>query len=219
MIAEAIVRRFPALKSLLEATTGGRLTGFLSLAVDQVGLPNMEMTRAGRRFMLGNNAAITGIAPVGVLPTTVAQWVLWNLDPARTYWFEELGVYLTSGTPGVGGILLASLVQAPAQVGASTVGANVTSMSNGGLASKLIVKSGPITITQPTAPNWYPIATNPSPNVAAFPGGTFLEHRTLQGAIAIPPTQGLALAVVTPAGTTPLFAPFARWVEAEADME
>lgn len=198
-----------------------RLTNHESLVVAQMEPPNLEMTRAATRFMLGNSAAITGIAPVQVLPTTTAQWVIWNADNKLTYWFEEIGMYLTSGTPGVGGILLASLFSTPAQTGSSVAGATVASCgkpSGQGQSSGAIVKTG-VTITTPAAPVWYPIATNPSPNVTAFASSTFLEHRNLRGAIAVPPGYGLGLNVVAPAGTTPLFAPFARWVELETDNE
>jgi hypothetical protein len=177
-----------------------------------------EMTRAARRFTLGNSAAITGIAPVQALPTTTAQWVIWNPDPIQTYWLEEIGMYLTSGTPGVGGTLLGAIFQTPAQTGNSVTGATIASASGSAAASKAIVKTG-VTITTPAAPIWYPLASNPSPNITAFAASTFLEHRNLQGRIAIPPLYGFGLNVLAPAGTTPLFAPFGTWVELETDME
>lgn len=224
MLLEGEFRRFNVLRGG-KGPLAFRQTFLESLAIAQVEPPNLELTRANRRFMLGNSTAITGIAPVQALPTTAAQWALFNSDTYRTYWLEELLMYLTSGTPGVGGILLACLFQAPAQLGANAAGASVSptgkigaqaaSISQG---SAMIVKSG-VTITSPAAPNWYPVASNNSPNVTAFAGSTFLEHRNLQGAIGIPPQFGLGLAVVAPAGTTPLFAPAARWAELEVDTE
>lgn len=198
-----------------------RLTNFESLASAQVEPSGVELNRSGNRFMLGNSAAITGIAPVQVLPTTAAQWALWNADTTYTYYFEELGVYLSAGTPGAGGVLLACLFQAPAQTGNNVAGATVARTgrpSGSGGGSSMIVKSG-VTVTTPAAPVWYPIASNPSPNVTAFAGSTFLEHRGLQGRISVPPGYGLGLAVVAPAGTTPLFAPFAKWCELDTDNE
>jgi hypothetical protein len=215
MIAELLAGRFlPKQLGNLVA----RATGLGSLAASQVEPMRFEMARSGRRFLLGNSAAITGIAPAATIPTTASQWVLWNADPVRTYAIETIGMYLTSGTPGVGGVLLGALFTLPAQIGPSTAGVAISSASNGGLASKAVVKSG-VTITGPTAPNWYCLASNPSPNVAIFPGSTFLENRNLEGAIVIPPGQGFALAVVAPAGTTPLFAPFGNWIEVETDLE
>lgn len=217
MYWEGMYRRFAALRSG-KGPLPLRITHQESLAVAQVEPEGFEMTRAGRRFVLGNSAAITGIAPVQALVTTAAQWLLWNADAAATYFFEELGAYLTAGTPGVGGTLWAALVQAPAQVGSSEAGIGIRSTSNGTRNSKLIVKPS-VTITSPAAPIWYPIASNPSPNVTAFASSTYLEHRHLRGGWAVPPGQGLALAIVAPAGTTPLFAPFAAFIEMDTDME
>lgn len=217
MIFEGIYRRFMTLRSG-KAPIEARFTHQESLAVAVVEPLGFELTRAARRFMLGNSAAITGIAPVQVLPTTAAQWVIWNDDPAQSYFLEELGVYLTAGTPGVGGILLGCLFRAPAQTGASVAGATVSSCSGAAAASRAIVKTG-VTITTPAAPVWYPVAANPSPNVTAFASAVFLEHRNLQGRIAVPPGYGLGLAVVAPAGTTPLYAPYGKWSELETDME
>lgn len=222
-ILEGVMRRF--LQAGGKAANDLRLTHWESVAVAQVEPPNMEATRAGLRFLIGNSAAITGIAPVQALPTTAAQWVIWNANNKLSLIFEELGVYLSAGTPGVGGILLACIFNTPSQDAvASTAGTSVASAGgpNGGSAlgtySDIIVKSA-VTITVPAAPTWYPIATNPSPNVTAFAASTFLENRNLGGRIIVPPKMGLALAVVAPAGTTPLFAPFGSGLQALIDNE
>lgn len=215
MLAELILGRYIP-KQIGQTAAGGTALG--SLRTAQVEPLCAEGTRSGRRYTLGNSAAITGLAPVQALPTTTANWCLWNGDAARTYYIEEIGMYLTSGTAGVGGQLLAALFTTPAQTGTTYAGTTISSASNGGLASKMVVKTA-VTVTTPAAPNWYPIANNFSPNVGAFPGSGFLEHRNVQGRIAIPPGQGLGLVVLALAGTTPLFAPFATWFEVEADLE
>jgi hypothetical protein len=186
----------------------------------------MEFTRANRRFMLGYaGAAPTGIQSVTALPTTQPQWAIWNADPARSYFFEELGVYFTGGTTGVGGILLGCIFSAPIPTGSNAANINVSSFGKpGGVAgssqgSAAIVKSSPSAITTPAAPNWFVIASSDSPNSGLFPIMGRIERRDLAGAIAIAPGMGLGLAVVAPAGTAPLFAPIGRWVEAETDME
>ncbi len=217
MLIELVARKFLT-KVANGAPIATRATGNESQAVANVEGARAELARAGRRFMLGNSAAITGVAPVQALPTTAAQWAIWNADPSQSMWFEEIGMYLTSGTPGVGGLLLACLFQTPAQSGSSTAGASIASMSSGGRASKAIVKSA-VTITTPASPTWYPIASDPSPNVTAFASSTFLEHRNLQGGLVVPPGWGLGLAVVSPAGTSPLFAPFGQWAEYDSDLE
>lgn len=175
----------------------------------------MAASLAKKRFVIGNNAAITGIANVTSLPTTAAQWTIAPRSSTESLVFEELGVYLTSGTPGVGGVLLACLFQTPVQTAAVTdTGVGIFGTAGDVDVSGIVVKSA-VTITQPAPPTWYPIASNPSSNVTAFAASTFLEHRDLQGAIVVPPGWGLGLAVVAPAGTTPLFAPFATVLKLE----
>jgi hypothetical protein len=204
-----------------------RMTNFESQAVAQVEPPGVECTRAACRFLLGNSAAVTGIANVTALPTTAAQWALFNGEAAggKTYYLEELGMFLTSGTPGVSGMLLACIYSAPTiatgsfRAGCSIGPAGGVSGPTGSALNSRAIVAVSQTITNPAAPNWFPVATNPSPNVTAFAAQVFLEHRNIQGRIAIPPQHALGLAVVGPAGTTPLYAPFAQWVELATDNE
>ena len=217
MLFEGIYRRFNVLRGG-RGQVEARMTFLESLAVAQVEPPGMEGARAGRRFLLGNSAAITGIQSVQALATTGAHFAIWNPDPFRTMFFQTLGVYLTSGTPGVGGALFACLFTTPAQTGTTYAGTSITSASLGGPQSKAIVKAS-VTITTPAAPNWLCIASNPSPNVTAFASSTYLENRNLDGRLACPPNCGVGLYTLTPAGNSPLFAPFAEWFEAEVDME
>lgn len=216
-LLEGILRTFQVIRSG-KGPVDLRITHQESLAADQVAPLKFEMSRAGRRFILGNSAAITGIAPVQALPTTAAQWSIQNRDPARSLVFEEIGMYLTSGTPGVGGVLLGCIYKDPVSTGSADTGTSVSSASDGGQRSQALVKSS-VTITTPAAPNWYVLASNPSPNVTAFASSTYLEHRNLQGSLIVPPGRALGLAVVAPAGTTPLFAPFAMWSELESPLE
>lgn len=196
-----------------------RLTQLESLAVAQVDPSGAELTRAGRRFLLGNSAAITGIANATALPTTAAQWVIWNAENEETLFLDELGMYLTSGTPGAGGVLLACHFTTPSQDAVSaTAGTYIMPAHGGARLPRVIVKSS-VTITQPTAPTWYPITENTSPNVGAFPGSGCFARRDILGRIAIPPKTGLGLAVIGLAGTSPLWAPFAMWSQWKADME
>lgn len=220
MIFEGFARRFLALRSGKNQTEA-RFTLAESLGVAQVEPAEFEFSRAGRRFILGNSAPTTGIAPVQAIPTTAAQWVLWNADPTACYAFEVVGAFLTAGTPGLGGMLFCALVQAPAQIGASAAGMMAQSMSNGSRVSKMIVKSG-VTVTGPVAPVWWPLDDSLKTGTAtAFSTGFGMTFRRpdLAGSLIVPPGQGLALAVFGPTGVTPLFAPYARWVEMETDLE
>src|SRR6266850_4973995 len=190
MILEGVYRRFQGLR-VAKGPLDLRITFTESLAVDQVALPKQEMTRAGRRFFIGYNAAVTGIAPVQALPTTAAQWVIWNADPNATYFFEELGAVLLSGTPGLGASLWAALFTAPAQVGVSATGLGVQGASQGTRASKALLKSA-ITVTGPTAPNWFRVDESKSGiTAAAFSTGysNGLVNDRFEGGIAIQPGQ------------------------------
>jgi hypothetical protein len=214
----AEIRRF-ASQALGSAEKILRMTGLESQAVAQVEPPGMEGARGGRRVYIGNNAAITGIANVTALPTTAAQWAIVNKSLKRSYFLEALGMYLTSGTPGVSGMLLACLYDDPDATGVNATGVEISSSADSSvLVRDLLVKASQ-TITTPAAPNWFPMAINYSPNVTAFAGQVVLENRSVQGRWAIRPGQALGLAVVAPAGTTPLFAPFAELFADTADME
>jgi hypothetical protein len=212
------LRRFkPQTSGEIEAPI--RLTFAESQAVAQVEPPRFELTRAARRFTLGNGAAITGIAPVTALPTTAAQFVLWNNDPRKTAFFEEIGAYLSAGTPAASGYQLqCALFRAPASVGATYAGTSIAqSLGGGGNSSKMIAKAS-VTITDPAAPTWYPLASAVL-SAVAFPNQVEIARRDLAGGLAIPPNWGLALAMVGATGTGALFAPFATWVELETDTE
>lgn len=220
MIFEGIYRRFQGLR-VAKGPLDLRMTHCESVAVGQVEPANFEMSRAGRRFQLGISAAVTGIAPVQALPTTAAQWAIWNADPNQCLLLEELIEVLLSGTPGLGGSLWACLFNAPAQVGNSSAGLSVVSCSSGTRTSKAIVKSG-VTITDPAAPAWFQLdESRQSITAAAFSTGyaNGFGRKDLAGAIVVPPAKGLGLAVMAPTGTTPLYGPLARWVEQETDAE
>lgn len=216
MLFEATVRRFFPLKGG-KGAIDARITHLESLAIGQVEAPGYEMTRAGRRFSIAYNGGVpTGIAPVQAFPTTAAQWALFNGDPVQAYTVRVLGALLFSGTQGLGGKLLACLFQLPVQTGFAT-GLAVASHSNGQRVSKASIKSG-VTITGPAAPNWFPVAEDLGAAARVGPLGSII-NRQVDGKIIIPPGQGLGLAVLAPAGTTPLYLPEAEWEEAESDLE
>lgn len=216
MIFEGTYRRFMGLRGG-KAQIDARMTHQESLAVAGVEPAGFEMTRAGRRFFLGFTGTVpTGIAPVQAFPTTAAQWAISNVDAAATYFFKTLGALLFSGTSGLGGELLACIFQSPAQQGFAA-GLAVQSASNSARSSKAAVKSG-VTITTPLLPNWFPVAEQIAGAAQIGPASSIV-NRQLDGRIAVPPGFSLGLAVLAPAGTTPLYLPIAEWIEQETDME
>jgi hypothetical protein len=218
MILEGIYRRFSALR-VAKGPIDMRMTFTEAVAIAQVEPEGHEMTRAGRRFSIGWTGAVpTGIAPVQAFPTTAAQWVLWNGDLSKTYSLTALGALLFSGTKGLGGTLLAALFSTPSQQDlAQQAGASVVSHSLSAIGSKAVVKSG-ITLTGPAVPLWTPVAEDLIA-VASVGPVMAMVNRIKAGRLQIPPQKGLALAVLAPAGTTPLYLPLAEWIEVETDME
>lgn len=218
MLIEAIAGRFTQRVNGLMALMATQLG---SLRVAQVEGEGDEASRAGLRFHMSAVGA-TGIAPVQAIPSTAAQWMIWNPNGnVVSAFLDVVGIELASGTAGAGGTLYGTIVPpafAPATVPTISQ-ANVKIMNANPVstrASSLLVVSGQ-TLLNAVAGNWFPLAfMNPAQTVL---GQTQMELRDLRGKLLIPPGCGLALAVISPTGTTPLFAPYASWREYAADVE
>ena len=218
MLIEGLAGRFTQrVTGLYQAT----LTGLGSFRFAQVEGEGDEATRAGLRFTLSAGGA-TGIAPVQAAPTTAAQWMIWNPNGnTMTAFVDVLGMQLASGTAGAGGTFYYCPVGpsfAPATVPTvSTANAKVKNVDPiSSKTSNLIVVSGQ-TLQNTVASDWILGGfMNPAQTVL---WQTQMESRDLRGKGVIPPGCGLALAVISPTGTTPLFTPYAMWREYAADLE
>ena len=207
-IAEAISG---VIQTVSNGVTGVlRATNQQSLSVGQVEPPKYEMTLSGKRFALGVSAAITGIAPVTAYPTTAAQFALYNTSATKKLYIERIGAILESGTPGVGGSMLACIFTVPVTTGVLYTGFKILDLSGGSNSSAGVVQAA-VTISAPAAPAWIPVAHNNNANVGAFPGSGNMS-RGDQG-IVLPPGSALGLAYLGLAGTTPLFVPELEWCE------
>ena len=215
----AKIRRFAIGKAGLSPIVV-RATGVESLAVAQVESDGQELSRAGRRFMLGRSAGVTGIAPATVYVTT-AQWSIYNGDATKSYILDHIGAVLVSGTAAVGITVMVGLFSTSStagwNTGVNTAGITVQNCSNGGPNSKAIVRSGLLTLTTPSPSQWANIAQCDSPNTAVLAVSAI--NYDLRGQLIIPPGQALAMNVYNGTGTTPLFAPTASWSEVELDLE
>lgn len=218
MLIEAIVARVQG--KLSNAVTAAlRLTQQQSMAVAQFEGEGDDATRAGVRFHLVG-AATTGIAPVQAVPTTAAQWLLYNpaSNPSMIF-FDILGEWLLSGTAGAGATVMYALCGSgalpatrPAALAAGLALPNANPGS--GRVSKLIVASGQ---TLATNPGWAPLAfMNPTGTIL---GQTQMDQRDIRGKIALQPDTAIALAVISPTGTTPLFVPYGTYREYASDPE
>jgi hypothetical protein len=219
MIIEGIAQRWV---SKLVGTWGLQLTQQGALRVAQLDQEGDEYTAAGRRFHIGFTSAVTGIAPVAAIPSTAAQWLLWN--PAGntvTQLIDELGVALVSGTAAGGLVVyMAKVYGAYAPTAANIPVASATGITteNRGLpnkASALVIASAQTLANAPK--NIYPIAKSDSANTGVL--SVAAVNNDIRGKIAIQPGSGLALYVGSGAGTSPLFAPFGSYREIEADLQ
>src|SRR5579863_2141042 len=99
-----------------------------SLAIAEVEGERDEGRRGGLAYELAS-AGATGIAPVQALPTTAAQWLLYNPATSGVYVFVDwLGMWLVSGTAGAGATVLAA-VCAPANCPATPPSASAANIS------------------------------------------------------------------------------------------
>ncbi len=191
-------------------------SGYGSLRTAQVESPNVELTRAGRRFVTAQAGAITGIAPVQAIPTTAAQWTLFNTSATDSIVIESLGVELASGTAAAGSLLFAAFFTLPVQTG---LGTNIQVVNRNGSSTRtsaVAIKSG-VTITTPAAPIWWMAANSDTANTGVL--SVACKNDRIRGSIIIPPLYGLGLATLSGAGTTPLFYPTVEWTEFALDLE
>lgn len=192
-----------------------------SVRVSQAEGVGDEATRAGIRFHFQWQANTgTGVAPVQAIPAVAAQWFFYLPPNAGvTAFFDVMGVWLVSGTAGAGGTLLAC-VCGPAQIPTPVPQASLPGMwfLNANPASERVSKL--ILVANQTLTGnmgFSPLAfMNPANTLL---GQTQMEQRNLDGRYCISPGTGLALAVISPVGTTPLFAPYASWREYVTDLE
>lgn len=192
----------------------GRASGFGGLRVAQLDQESAELTRSGRRFNTSWTTGVTGIAPVQAMPTTAAQWAIGNTSQTDTLSFDEIGVHLASGTAGLGIVVVACLFTLPVQVAFAT-GMSIASRSGSTRTSAAKINSG-VTITTPAAPAWFPVAYHGFTPTAV---NSVIAAANVKGKLMLPPLTSLGLAVLSPAGTSPLYVPHAVWVEAAQDLE
>lgn len=209
------LRRFTR-NALSAATKAFRLTEHESLAVANVEPSRFELSRAGRRFIGGNQIIANGIAPVTAIPTTTATLALYNADPVRSLIIEQLGFWLGSGTPTAGATLLATVSQGPI---ASPPTANATGYSNqsasgSSMASRAIWTTA---VTLPLSPAWVQVSSTFQLAAANVGQGDLVSN--LDGALVVPPLRALGLAILSGTGTTPLYGVSCIYVETGAELE
>lgn len=216
MIFEGIISRIMPQSNNLDGVPV-RLTRLSSLAVAQTEAPYSEKTRSGRRFAGGTQIIANGIAPVQAIPTTTATLGLFNSDTAGaglSLSIDWLNVFLGSGTPAAGLTLFAAVAKPTSPPSANPTGYGTSSLSGSARGSKAIWGSA---LTIPAGVNWAAIAS--TLQLAAANAGQGDNFVDLGGRLIVPPGFALCLALLSGAGTTPLYGVSAQWSEVELDLE
>src|ERR1019366_7213405 len=138
------------------------LTGNKSLRVAQTEGEGDEMTRAGLRIHMSATGA-TGVAPVQAIPSTAAQWMIYNpIGNTTTAFLDVVGMVDLSGTMG-SGLCVYACICPPAFLPSTvpTISAANVKLMNANPASQkqsnLIVVSAQ-TLQNAAVGNWAPIA-------------------------------------------------------------
>lgn len=194
------------------------LTGLGSLAMAQVEGPDTELVRMGLRFVGGCQVIASGIAPVAAIPTTTATLALYNTASAggKSLVIRSVTPTLGSGTAAAGGTLFLG-VSAGAVSSAPSAASNYSSQCATGDTSRTALARWATAVTIPANTAW--IAARPQFQLAAANVGQGDSGWGGAGArFIIPPTYALGIAILSGAGTTPLYTVSAEWDEADIDI-
>lgn len=193
-------------------TNNIRATQLKSLAVSISEEGGHDLTREGKRFILGVVGAITGIAPIQTLGAQVAAFGLTNTSTTNTMFIDTIGMVLEAGTAGAtGNLLQLTHFTAPAQVG-TYAGLGVVNANGGTTSSTALATGASVTITNPAASVWF-FAANTVDAASVAIGSLAVGNWDVRGRICIQPGKSLGIHVGGAAGTSPLFAPFMSWTE------
>lgn len=209
-------------KGGLDSVEQLRQTVIRSLGVAQVEDPRAELARAGRRFAGGNQVIANGIAPVAAIPTTTATVALCNMEDAggAAIMVNRVSLWLGSGTPAAGATLFAAISPIKLATAPTTMATGWAwgSSSGSSRASKALWATA---VTMPNPSNkpiaW--VALLSSLQSAAANVGQGDNTVDLEGQFLIPPGYALGFAVLSGAGTTPLYGISVTASETETDLE
>jgi len=175
----------------------------------------MEMARSGLRFAGGIQTLANALAPVQVVPVAANNVLgfhnLAQSGNAVTLFFDFLSTFLASGTPAAGKTILVSVFRPEAVPNAL---AQYSASSLSGANKSSFVRIG--TVAVPTGAIWHAVSSDFQ--LAAANIGQGDTPIDLGGRIAVPTGFCLGVAILSGAGTTPLYGVSAQWVEIDTDM-
>lgn len=167
------------------------------------------MARAGKIFFATHTVA-TAVAPLQVVPTTTAAFVVNNVDTSTSGKLVVpimAGVFLGSGTAGIGTTLFA---QVGSTALATQLAADTSGVTRGNTRGGLDASIAFVGLSKTVAGSWLPIAS--VDNAAAAVPGTGIQV-PLHGMFVVRPTFAFGLHAVAGAGTSAAFVFSAAWLE------
>lgn len=181
-----------------------------ALLVSQGGLKYAWLARNSRIFGATFGTG-TAIAPATAVPTTAADWDLYNGEPdgGRDLYIIQVAAHSVSGTLGLGMALLGTVsLQRQTTVPTDYASSIKTSLNGGPFDSKAIFDQAH-TITGGT-PAWQTLAARDQ--VSAISVGSGLVA-VVDGFMRVPPGHIAGFSVLAPVGTTALFGVSVIWAE------
>lgn len=196
-----------------------RLSGFRSLMVSHGEPSLLELSRAGRLFNGGTTAVANARAPVTDIPTTTANWLLYNpANNPRCLVIIAAGVFLGSGTADtgvmlIGGTTALKLTDANSVV-ANATGHAIASTRGSGNASRAFLGVG---ATIPTSAPQYVTIAGMQNQASTTPGNGVVGQ--VNGFGVVPPGYGFAVDVLSGVGTTAKYGINLLFAELELDLD
>lgn len=164
-----------------------------------------------KRMYGATSATGTAIAPDTAVPTTAAQWFLFNDEPdgGKDLYINTIFSWIVSGTAGLGVGLLACVTLKRQAAGPADYASSIKTSLNGGPFNSKAIFDQATTITGGT-PAWILVAARDQ--VAAVSVGAGLVA-DVKGMFKVPPGHGLGINVLSPVGTTALYGTGVTWAE------
>lgn len=184
-------------------------TAMGSLRVAGFGPAGLEDALAGYRFGGGCQVIASGIAPVTAIPTTTATLAIYNpITSGKVLVIDWLSFFLGSGTAAAGATLMATVSGQVAT--APSAAANYSSANLAGRSGPSVAVWG-TAVTIPSGAAW--LGVRPTFQLAAANVGQGNGMAPINGAMLVGPGKALGLAVLSGAGTSPLYQVSASWLE------
>ena len=170
-----------------------------------------NLARRGLVYGIKHTVA-TAVAPLQVVPTTTAAFVLNNTDSgasAKNLIMLQCGIYLGSGTNGIGAAVFAGVTGGPLATQLTTDGTGFTKSQGLGAGQAASLAYGDVSKT--VVAGWQHIGGFDANPAAAVPGASRVFD--LNGAFIVRPTYAFMMHTVAGAGTSAAYCYSALWAE------